>query len=127
MDVVWSHAARFRPCVPKRVMECPVQMYCKFVAAHRIMKDLAPPLSDLGWVLEVKIMRVHMEPYLRLKGYENRIDTEKWRSMIMSFSELYGLEERKKAHSRLAEINEERYRVLTGQGEETNGKWGWAK
>ena len=34
----------------------------------------------------------------------------------------YGLEERKKAHSRLAEIDEERYRVLTGQGEEANGK-----
>lgn len=81
-----------------------------------------PSLSDLGWAVEVKVLRVHLEPYLRLEGYENRIDTDKWRPMIMSFSELYGLEERKKAHSRLAEIDEERYRVLTGQGEEANGK-----
>jgi hypothetical protein len=78
------------------------------------MRDLAHPLSDLGWAVEVKV--------LRLKGYENRIDTDRWRPMIMSLSELYGLEERKKAHSRLAEIDEERYRVLTGQGEEANGK-----
>jgi hypothetical protein len=98
---------------PKR-MECLVQMQCKFVAVHRIMRDLAHPLSDLGWAVEVKV--------LRLKGYENRIDTDRWRPMIMSLSELYGLEERKKAHSRLAEIDEERYRVLTGQGEEANGK-----
>lgn len=47
---------------------------------------------------------------------------DKWRPMIMSFSELYGLEERKKAHSRLAEINEEKYRVLTRQGEEAKGE-----
>ena len=78
------------------------------------MRDLAPPLSDLGWAVEAKV--------LRLKGYENRIDTDRWRPIIMSLSGLYGLEERKKAHSRLAEIDEERYRVLTGKGEEANGK-----
>lgn len=94
-------------------------MECEFIAVHRIMRDLAPPLSDLGWVIEVKVLRVPVEPYLRLEGYENRIDTDKWRPMIMSFSELYGLEERKKVNSRLAEIDEEKYRVLTGQGEET--------
>jgi len=33
---------------PKRMVECPVQMECEFVAVHRIMRDLAPPLSDLG-------------------------------------------------------------------------------
>jgi len=69
----------------------------------------------------VKVLSVHVEPYLRLEGYENRIDTDKWRPMIMSFSELYGLEERK-VYSRLAEIDEEKYRVLTGQGDEAKGE-----
>ena len=95
-------------------MESPVQMECEFVAVHRIMRDLAPTLSNLGWAVEVKVLRVHVEPYLRLEKYENRIDTDKWRPMIMSFSKLDGLGEREKAHSRLAEIGEGGYRVLTG-------------
>ena len=97
-------------------------MECKFIVVHHIMRDLAPLLSDLGWAIEVKVLRVHVEPYLRLGGYENRTGTDKWRPMIMNFSELYGLEERKKVHSGLAERDEEKYRVLTGQGEEAKGE-----
>jgi hypothetical protein len=41
--------------------------------------------------------------------------------MVMNFLKLYGLEERKKVHSRLAEIDE-KYRVLTGQGEDAKGE-----
>ena len=55
---------------PKIVMEC------EFVAVRRIMRNLAPPLSNLGSAIEVNVLRVHVEPYLRLEGYENRIDTD---------------------------------------------------
>ena len=55
---------------PKIVMEC------EFVAVRRIIRNLALPLSDLGWTIDVNVLRVHVEPYLRLEGYENRIDTD---------------------------------------------------
>lgn len=59
-------------------------------------------------------------PYLGLKGYGDRIGTGEWRPMVMIF--FRALWAGGEAHSRLAEIDEERYGVLTGQGEEANGK-----
>jgi len=59
--------------------------------------------------LEVRIVRVHVEEELLLQGYEDRIDPDAWRPLIMSFCQFYGLGA--KAHSsRLAEIPESAYR-----------------
>lgn len=46
---------------------------------------------------------------LLLAGYENRIDPDAWRPLIMSFSQFYGLGGRVHT-SRLAEIPESAYR-----------------
>jgi hypothetical protein len=54
---------------------------------------------------------------LKLEGHKNRIDADAWNPMIMSFCELYGLEKGKLAKSRLAEIEEESYRMPRTGGE----------
>lgn len=87
---------------------------------RRIVGGLAPPLSGLGWAVRVGILGVRVGPYLGLKGYGDRIGTGEWRPMVMIF--FRALWAGGEAHSRLAEIDEERYGVLTGQGEEANGK-----
>jgi hypothetical protein len=59
--------------------------------------------------LEVKILRVHIAPELRLAGESNHVDPEKWRPLIMSFCRFFGLGE--EVHSsRLATIPESSYR-----------------
>ena len=55
---------------------------------------------DLGW---------HVAEAVRLPGHRNRIDPDRWRPLIMSFQQFYGLGERVQP-STLAEIPEETYR-----------------
>jgi hypothetical protein len=59
--------------------------------------------------LEIRIVNVHVEEDLLLAGYENRIDPDAWRPLIISFSQFYGLGGRVHT-SRLAEIPESAYR-----------------
>lgn len=95
-----------------RVRECPVQMEVELIGVHEMMGDQAE-LKGLILAVEVKIVRVHVEEELRLEGYANRIDADKWRPMIMCFQDMYGLAEGKVVTSRLAEIDEEKYRPIT--------------
>jgi flavin reductase (DIM6/NTAB) family NADH-FMN oxidoreductase RutF len=41
--------------------------------------------------LEVKVLRTHVHEEIRMQDQKNRIDPDKWRPIIMSFQELYGL------------------------------------
>ncbi|OAX84670.1 hypothetical protein ACJ72_00962 [Emergomyces africanus] len=95
--------------VPCRIQECPVQMEAELVEVNEMMKDL-PDRKGSMFSMELKILRVHVEDRLRLAGYENRIDSEKWQPIIMCFSEFYGMGRTKLVPSRLAEIDEEAYR-----------------
>ena len=95
-----------------RVGECPVQMEAELIEVHEMMGDEAGR-KGLILAVEVKIVRVHVEEELRLVGHANRIDADKWRPMIMCFQEMYGLAEGKAVVSRLAEIEEEKYRAPT--------------
>ena len=88
---------------PVRIKECPVQMEAELVGIHEMGGGLA-------MALEVEILRMYAEDGLRLAGYENRIDPDKWRPMVMSFQHLYGLTPAKVTASKLAEIDEEIYR-----------------
>ena len=97
---------------PPRIQECPVQMECELAARHPLMEDL-PDLAGALVLVELKVLRVHVRETLRMKGYPNRIDPDKWRPMIMSFQELYGLGQGKLGFSQLAEIDEEKYRVFS--------------
>jgi flavin reductase (DIM6/NTAB) family NADH-FMN oxidoreductase RutF len=91
-----------------RVSECPVHMEATLAARHDLEQS-DPERRGALVALELRILRVHVDPSIRTEGYDNRIDPEKWRPLIMSFSQFFGLSS--KIHSStLAEIPEEMYR-----------------
>lgn len=96
---------------PPRITQCPVQMEAEMINSMELMHDL-PDRKGVVLAIEVKILRTHVRNDLRLAGHANRIDPDRWRPMIMSFQELYGLGP-KSTESKLATIDEERYRMLT--------------
>lgn len=111
---------------PPRVRECPVQMECELAMAHEMWKDLLE-MAGVILTIELRVVRVHVLDGLRMSGYENRVDPDKWRPLIMSFQEFYGLDGSKKGASRLGEIGEELYRMLADADdkrpvEEVDGK-----
>ena len=59
----------------------------------------------------MRITRVHVHPSLLMDGYENRMDPSKWQPLIMKFQKLYGVSPVEIMPSRLAEIDEENYRM----------------
>ena len=96
---------------PPRIAECPVQMEAEVMGTTELMQE-DPDRAGAFLAIEVKVVRTHVLNELRLPGHSNRIDPDRWRPMIMSFQEMYGLAPRKTA-SKLAAINEEKYRGLT--------------
>ena len=106
---------------PPRIAECPVQMEAKLVNSVELMHDL-PHRKGALLAIEVKILQTRVRNDLRLAGHANRIDPVRWRPMIMSFQELYGLSPKKLTESKLATIDEERYRMLARSNIVTGGK-----
>lgn len=90
-----------------RVKECPVHMEAKLVATHLVGND--EPLQAGNIVsFEMRIQRVYLESSILLEGHTNRVDPDKWRPLIMSFQQFYGLGEQ--VHpSTLAQIPESLY------------------
>ena len=91
-----------------RVLECPVNMEAKLASVHYIADDNGALKGKIASI-ELKVTQVHVEENILLDGYRNRIDPDKWRPLIMSFQQFYGLSSRL-APSRLATINEDCYR-----------------
>lgn len=58
---------------------------------------------------EVAITRVHVRESLRMEGFPNRIDPERWQPLLLSFQRFFGLGG-EVMPSRLASIDEEWYR-----------------
>jgi flavin reductase (DIM6/NTAB) family NADH-FMN oxidoreductase RutF len=99
---------------PARTMECPAPMEAELVGVYELMQDA----DTKGFIaLEVKVLRTHVHEDIRMDGWENRIDPDKWRPMIMSFQELYGLKVKKVDESVLARIGEEDYRGVSDAAE----------
>jgi len=91
-----------------RVRECPVQLEAKLEAVHGLAAQ-DPALKGRVLILEVRVLRVHLEQAILLAGEPNRVDPDKWRPLIMSFQHFYGLGPR--LHdSILARIPESAYR-----------------
>lgn len=59
--------------------------------------------------IEVRIVTVHIADSIRLDGYDDRIDPDRWRPLIMNFCQFYGLGD-KLQHSTLGETPESVYR-----------------
>jgi len=94
--------------VPPRVRECPVQLEAVVETVHGLAED-DPVLRGRTSVIEVRIQRVHVDPSIQMDGQPNRIDPDKWRPLILSFQEFYGLGP--KVHpSRLGTVPEALYR-----------------
>ena len=91
-----------------RALECPVQMEAVVAARHGLGED--SPWKGGLTIFEVRIQRVHVRPDILMDGHVNRIDPDKWRPLIMSFQEFYGLGPKLHA-SKLGEIPEEMYRT----------------
>jgi len=93
---------------PPRVRECPVQLEAVLEASHPLAES-DPDRRGRLVALEVRVVRVHIEQSLRMPGHQDRIDPDRWRPLIMSFCQFYGLGGRLH-HSTLAEIPESAYR-----------------
>jgi flavin reductase (DIM6/NTAB) family NADH-FMN oxidoreductase RutF len=100
---VASHTVR-----PPRALECPVQLEAQVMAVHDLMEDDAA-LRGGTKIFEVRVQRVHVQPQLLMEGEPNRIDPDKWRPLIMSFQQFYGLGPQLH-ESTLARIPESLYR-----------------
>lgn len=96
-----------------RIRECPVQLEAVLEQSHPFGHNPHRPPTALG--LEVRVIRAHIDESILLEGYENRIDPDLWRPLMMSFCHFYGLGERLQ-DSTLAEIPESAYRPAAHMG-----------
>ena len=92
-----------------RAAECPVQMEAKVAHVHEMAQDDAVWRGHLA-AIEVRITRVHAHPDIMMEGASNRIDPDKWRPLILSFQEFYGLTPQRLQRSELGQIPEAMYR-----------------
>jgi flavin reductase (DIM6/NTAB) family NADH-FMN oxidoreductase RutF len=94
---------------PPRVLECPIHLESKVEAIHQVAEN---DQAQRGRVLifELRVQRVHVEQSILMEGEPNRIDPDKWRPLIMSFQQFYGLEPHAVFDSTLAQIPERLYR-----------------
>jgi flavin reductase (DIM6/NTAB) family NADH-FMN oxidoreductase RutF len=93
---------------PPRVAECPVQLEAVLEGSYPLAASDPDRRGKLVGI-EVRIKKVHIEESLQMEGHKDRIDPEKWRPLLMSFCQFFGLGPM--VHpSRLAEIPESAYR-----------------
>ena len=92
-----------------RVQECPVQLEVVLEATHPF--GTRPDKTTTALAFEMRVVRAYAEPAILVPGVDNHIDPDRWRPLLMSFCQFYGLGERA-GHSTLAEISEEAYRPV---------------
>jgi flavin reductase (DIM6/NTAB) family NADH-FMN oxidoreductase RutF len=87
---------------PFRAAECPVNLEATVTDIHEL---------GTGGTLavELAVTHIHVHESIRLAGTAHRIDPDRWRPLIMSFQQFYGLGDRVRP-SRLSVIDEEWYR-----------------
>jgi len=93
---------------PPRVAECPVHLEAVLEGRHELAQG-DPDRRGRLIALEVRVVRVHVDAAIRMAGTTDRIDPDRWRPLMMSFSQFYGLGPRVH-HSTLGEIPESAYR-----------------
>lgn len=92
------------------VDECPVSMEGRLMASHSVAGE-KDELRGRILKMELKIERVHLDEGIIMDGHPDRVDPDKWRPLIMSFQEFYGLGE--KVHpSTLGQVPERLYRTV---------------
>jgi len=91
-----------------RIQECPVHLEARVNEIHPLERA-NPPEAGSSVAIEARVTAVWVEPSIRLVGHANRIDPDRWRPLIMSFQQFYGLGGQVQP-SRLSTIDEEWYR-----------------
>lgn len=92
-----------------RALECPVQIEAKLAHVHHMAEEDPVWRGNLV-AIKLRITRIHANPELLMEGHANRIDPDKWRPLIMSFQQFYGLAPGKLQRSELSQIPEAYYR-----------------
>ncbi|TKW74140.1 MAG: flavin reductase family protein [Bradyrhizobium icense] len=92
-----------------RALQCPLQIEAKLAHVHEMAQEDAVWRGNLA-AIEVRITRVHAHRQIMMDGEPNRIDPDKWRPLIMSFQQFYGLTPQKLQRSELGQIPESKYR-----------------
>lgn len=92
-----------------RAAECPVQIEAKVAHVHEMAQEDEVWRGNLV-AIEVRVTRVHAHPGILMDGEANRIDPDKWRPLIMSFAQFYGLAPERLRRSELAQIPERAYK-----------------
>ena len=93
---------------PPRIAECPVQMECSVTDIRGLAAE-DPTYGGFAMVIEVSIERLHLAESILLDGNPDRVDPARWRPLIMSFAEFYGLADGRVHRSELAEIPQSAY------------------
>lgn len=95
---------------PPRAKECPVQLEAEVIASNPLGED-DPALIGRITTFELKIIRVHLEESILMDNQVDKVDPDKWRPLIMSFQQFYGLGSQ--IHkSTLAQIPEKLYKMV---------------
>jgi flavin reductase (DIM6/NTAB) family NADH-FMN oxidoreductase RutF len=92
-----------------RAAECPVQIEAKVAHVHQMAQEDEVWRGNLT-AIEVRVTRVRAHPEIMMDGEPNRIDPDKWRPLIMSFQQFYGLTPQKLQRSELGQIPESAYK-----------------
>ena len=92
-----------------RAAECPVQIEAKVAHVHQMAQEDDVWRGNLV-AIELRVTRVHAHPEIMMDGEPNRIDPDKWRPLIMSFQQFYGLAPQKPQRSELGQIPETAYK-----------------
>ena len=92
-----------------RVLECPVHLEAQFVAIHPFAAETG--IENIRSVtMELKIVRVHLDNSILSEQNRDHVDPEKWKPLIISFQQFYGLGSRVHT-SKLASVPEKLYRT----------------
>jgi flavin reductase (DIM6/NTAB) family NADH-FMN oxidoreductase RutF len=102
-------AQRGETVAAPRATECPVQIEAKLAHVHEMAQEDEVWRGNLV-AIEVRVTRVHAHPGIMMDGEPNRIDPDKWRPLIMSFQQFYGLTPQKLQRSELGQIPETLYK-----------------
>jgi flavin reductase (DIM6/NTAB) family NADH-FMN oxidoreductase RutF len=90
-----------------RINECPIQLEAVLETTRPF--GHGPSCNADAYAFEARVVRAHIEASLLIPGRKNHFDPDKWKPLIMSFCQFYGLGERIRP-STLASILEEAYR-----------------
>jgi len=75
---------------PPRAAQCPVQLEAVVDTIHPFGAN-NPRMRTAMCAIEARILRVHAHPEILVDGDSDRIDADKWRPLIMSFRQFYGV------------------------------------